>query len=295
MSDAAALIGRPAEIGVIDTMMAVPSGAFAAASQKFLALTKDDESKGYDMPAQHLFADLPAERHAVGPEALLVHMDRFGVDQAMIGVSEADPETMRALDEFGDRFFGSVDVNPHGGRAELQRVRDLVKHYDIAAVSFMPSGLMPPVPIDDRLLYPLYATCIELDLAICMCTGVPGPRVPMAAQHPEALDRVCYDFPDARFVMRHGAEPWEALAVKLLLKWPNLYYSTTAFAPRYYPKAIVDYANTRGADKVIYGGYFPMGLALERIMRELDDLQLRPDVWPKFLRENARRVFRRPA
>ena len=57
--------------------------------------------------------------------------------------------------------------------------------------------------------------------------------------------------------------------MKLMLKWPNLYYSTSAFAPRYYPKAIIDYANTRGADKVMYAGYFPMGLSLDRIMREL--------------------------
>ncbi len=35
--------------------------------------------------------------------------------------------------------------------------------------------------------------------------------------------------------------------VKLMLKWPNLYYSTSAFAPKHYPKAIIDYANSRGA------------------------------------------------
>ena len=100
-----------------------------------------------------------------------------------------------------------------------------------------------------------------------------------------------YDFPDLTFVMRHGAEPWEELAVKLMLKWPNLYYSTSAFAPKYYPKAIIDYANTRGADKVIYGGYFPMGLPLDRIMRELQDLPLKDEVWPKFLRDNAAKVL----
>ncbi|HVM64836.1 MAG TPA: hypothetical protein VMU14_08255, partial [Acidimicrobiales bacterium] len=38
--------------------------------------------------------------------------------------------------------------------------------------------------------------------------------------------------------------------------------------PRYYPKPILDYANTRGADKVMYAGYFPMGLTLERIFSE---------------------------
>ncbi len=62
------------------------------------------------------------------------------------------------------------------------------------------------------------------------------------------------------------------LAVKLMLKWPNLYYSTSAFAPRYYPQAIIDYANTRGADKIMYAGYFPMGLTLERIFSELPNV-----------------------
>ena len=105
------------------------------------------------------------------------------------------------------------------------------------------------------------------------------------------FDRVCYDFPELRFVFRHGCEPWVDLTVKLLLKWPNLYYSTTAFAPRYYPQAILDYVNTRGADKIIYGGYYPWGFELERIFDELDGLDLRDDVWPRFLHDNAARVL----
>ena len=69
--------------------------------------------------------------------------------------------------------------------------------------------------------------------------------------------------------MRHGAEPWTDLAVKLMLKYENLFYSTSAFAPKYYPKAIVDFANSRGAEKIMYAGYWPMGLSLERIFDEL--------------------------
>jgi len=80
--------------------------------------------------------------------------------------------------------------------------------------------------------------------------------------------------------------------VKLLLKWPNLYYSTSAFAPRYYPEAVVKFANTRGADKVMYAGYYPMGLSLDRIFKEMPDVPFRDHVWPKFLRENAERVFK---
>jgi predicted TIM-barrel fold metal-dependent hydrolase len=93
-------------------------------------------------------------------------------------------------------------------------------------------------------------------------------------------------------VFRHCCEPWVDLTVKLLLKYPNLYYSTSGFAPRYYPRAIVEFANTRGADKVLYGGYYPYGLELERIFRELAELGLEDEVWPKFLRGNAARVLK---
>ena len=79
--------------------------------------------------------------------------------------------------------------------------------------------------------------------------------------------------------------------VKLMLKWPNLHYSTSAFAPKHYPQAIIDYANTRGADKVLYAGYFPSGLSLERIMTDMPNVGFKPEVWPKFLRENALRLF----
>ena len=51
--------------------------------------------------------------------------------------------------------------------------------------------------------------------------------------------------------------------------------------PKYYPTAIVDYANTRGADKVMYAGYFPMGLSLEKIFAQLPVVPFRDHVWPR--------------
>ena len=50
----------------------------------------------------------------------------------------------------------------------------------------------------------------------------------------------------------------------------------------------------RGADKVIFSGYFPAGLTYDRIFSELPDVPFRDHVWPKFLRENAKRVFKLP-
>jgi len=42
---------------------------------------------------------------------------------------------------------------------------------------------------------------------------------------------------------------------------------------------------------VLYAGYFPMGLSLERIFRELPNVDLNDDVWPKFLYGNAARIL----
>jgi uncharacterized protein len=116
--------------------------------------------------------------------------------------------------------------------------------------------------------------------------------VPAECQNVMHFDQVCYDFPELRIVMRHGAEPWEELAVKLMLKWPGLYYMPSAFAPKYYPEAIITYANSRGRDKVMYAGYYPAGLTLERIFTEMRNVPLKDEVWPLFLRENAARVFK---
>ena len=102
---------------------------------------------------------------------------------------------------------------------------------------------------------------------------------------------MCWYFPELKVVIRHGGEPWTDLVVKLLLKWPNLYYSTSAFAPKHYPKDIIHFANTRGADKVMYAGYYAAGLSLDRIFEELPNVPFRDHVWPKFLRENAQKVF----
>ena len=49
---------------------------------------------------------------------------------------------------------------------------------------------------------------------------------------------------------------------------------------------------TRGADKIIYGGYFPMGLSLDRIFAEMPAVGFRDDVWPQFLRTNAERILK---
>jgi predicted TIM-barrel fold metal-dependent hydrolase len=290
----ASFMAIPAGLRAIDLMLQIPSEDFSQKYEFLKPLLMDRESREkFEFPAQYMFKNVPTTRKASDYVGItLDEMDKHGIERAMIGVGIGADDARRALREHPDRFFGSFEVNPNAG---MEGVRDLVRAYEelgIKAATAFPAGLCPQVPINDKKFYPLYAKCVELDIPICICAGVPGPRVPMGVQDVALLDEVCWFFPELSVVTRHGCEPWTELAVKLMLKWPNLYYSTSAFAPRHYPKAIIDYANTRGADKIMYAGYFPMGLTLERIFAELPNVPLRDDVWPKFLRENAARVFK---
>jgi predicted TIM-barrel fold metal-dependent hydrolase len=223
-------------------------------------------------------------------EVTLKEMDRHGVAIGLIGIG--GKVAARALKEHPDRFRASIEVDPNDITGAVRRIRQAHADQGVKAVSSFPAGCNPQVPVSDRRYYPVYQTCIDLDVPIIINAGIAGPRMPSACQDVMHFDQVCYDFPELRVVMRHGAEPWEALAVKLMLKWPGLYYMTSAFAPKYYPRAIVDYANTRGADKIMYAGYYPMGLSLERIFAELPKVPFKDGVWPRFLRDNAMRVFK---
>ncbi len=223
-------------------------------------------------------------------DVTLGEMDRPGIAMGLVGLG--GDASKRALKQHPDRFKASLEIDPNQITEAVRRIRRAHDEYDIKAVSTFPAGCNPQVPVSDRRYYPIYQTCIDLDIPIISNAGIAGPRLPSACQDVRHFDEVCYDFPELRIVMRHGAEPWEDLAVKLMLKWPGLHYMTSAFAPKYYPKAIVDYANTRGAERVMYAGYYPMGLSLERIFAELPQVPFRDHVWAPFLRDNAVRVFK---
>lgn len=283
----------PTDIGVIDLMMGIPGDDQGQFYEWIKPLLMDKEShEMFKMPAQYMFKDIPdtsSESDRIG--YTIAQMDKHGIERAMIGLGFSDLQE-KALREHPDRFFASYEANANRGMDEVRKIVELHEEFDIKAVTAAPAMIVPPVPVNDKKWYPIYAKLIELDIPFCPCMGVPGPRVPFGPQKMELLDEVLWFFPELKVVTRHGCEPWTDVAWKMMLKYPNLHYSTSAFAPRYYPPDIIEFANTRGSGQVMYAGYFPMGLSLDRIFKEMPDVPLRDEVWPKFLRENAIRVFK---
>jgi predicted TIM-barrel fold metal-dependent hydrolase len=286
-------MGFPRDVRVIDLMVNIPTDEHNAAAYKAMgSMIKEVPGQSTAMPAGYMFKNVPGlgtdpSRYV---EAIVGELDKHNIGQALIPLADAlrHPEVKQ---RYSDRFLLSTAVDPGKGMEEVRRIRQAKKEHGVTALTYFPAASNPQVAINEKEMYPIYATAIDLDLPIIVNVGVPGPRMPMRTQHVEHVDEVCWFFPELKFVMRHGAEPWEDLAVKLMIKYPNLFYCTSAFAPKHYPKAIIDYANTRGAKKIMYAGYFPAGLSLERIFAELQSVPFKDEVWPLFLRENAARVF----
>lgn len=271
---------RPKGIAAIDLMFLMPT---SKGSRAFL------DAK--DSPLGYLFK--PSGGGAeLDPARVIALMDKHNVAIAQIPVDPDTPEDAIALfEQYPDRFIGDVSVDANLGMAAVRALEATVRlHPNVKSCTVAAGFVSPQVPLDDKKWYPIYAKCSELGIPVNAYVGMPGPRVPYAAQHPGLLDEVAWFFPDLQIVMRHGGEPWTDLCCKLLLKWPNLHYCTSAFAPKYYPADIVEFANTRGRDKIMFAGYFPT-LGYDRIFDELDDVSLREESWQPFLQGNAARVY----
>lgn len=225
---------------------------------------------------------------------LLENMDANGVQRAilMTSVTKAGDRAQRFAAAEPDRF--SLAVGGFNLLKPMKAIRALESFtsdhrvsYAVVGPSFWGDGMYPPT---DAVYYPLYAKCCELDLPLCMNTGIPGPPLPGDVQNPMHLDRVCIRFPELRLCMIHGADPWWDTAIRLMIKYGNLRLMTSAWSPKRLPESLLHYLRTRGTDRIIFASDYPV-LSMERCVREAHALDLPDDVREAWLHGNAEAFF----
>jgi predicted TIM-barrel fold metal-dependent hydrolase len=240
-------------------------------------------ARDYFKREQEIFAHTPLEE-------LLRQMDAAGVERAIITMDPHAPEPVAEIARaFPGKFICSTVVDPMAGMEALRLLERLVARHGLRLARVVPF-LVGRAP-NDKVYYPVYAKCIELDLPISINTGIPGPPMPAEPQRPLHLDEVCLFYPELRIVMAHGADPWWGEAIRLMLKYPNLYMMTSAYAPKYLPQELIHFMNTRGQHKVLFASDHPV-LSFARCLAEAEALPLRDGVLARYLRENALAVFR---
>src|SRR5690606_771616 len=180
-------MGFPSDVKAIDLMLNFPGEDQSEWYEFMRPLFLDEESRNYaKMPAEYMFRNIPDIAKQDDYIAYTVaEMDKWGIERAMLGISETNHVALEAIQRFPDRFFPSLGVNPNNGMDEVRRLERFKRDYDIKAATAFPCGLLPQVPINDKKFYPIYAKCVELDIPICVTAGIPGPGLPA---DPQKLD-----------------------------------------------------------------------------------------------------------
>ena len=105
------------------------------------------------------------------------------------------------------------------------------------------------------------------------------------------FDEVAFHFPELRSIMTHRGQPWTDEAVSVMAHWHNVFMSCTSVAPKYWPLQFVQFINTRGKEKMMFGTEYPT-IDWTRAREDIDALNLRPDAASLFFAENAKRIYK---
>jgi predicted TIM-barrel fold metal-dependent hydrolase len=227
-------------------------------------------------------------------DQLIATMDACGVDVGVIAAGLSAPETDALLDDVAarsDRLRIALVVDrPERPTKQCTRLRSLAAHAAVALVRVTP--LVHQYPLNDKLYYPVYATCAELSLPVSINVGVPGPRVRSACQHPELLEDLLIDFKGMTIIGAHMGHPFETLLIQYMLKWPDLYLSNSAYLSKYMDSALVEFMDSsRGRGRVLYASDHPF-LPMERAVAAARDLPLSDAAAAAFMGGTASRLLR---
>lgn len=232
---------------------------------------------------------------------MLAEMDAAGVEKVLLSAFQLDGVAIVSNDEVGalcrqypDRFVMACTVDPRDAMKAYYEVQRCVAEYGCRCLRLEPYAYgngKVGLPPNDKLYYPLYAKCAELDIAVALQVGHTGPLAPSECGRPIYLDEVALTFPELRIIGTHIGQPWHEEMMILAWKFPNVYVETSARAPKYWPESFLHFVRTYGQDKVIWGTDYPL-LSFNRCIDEVEDHQFDPAVKRKLLRENARRAFK---
>ncbi len=239
----------------------------------------------------HLFKDLGERGRITEPEQLLEALDAQDIGACVVSIMQPEHAEWvgRAHARYPRKVLPAMLTDPTRGMPEVRRVIDYHEKHGVRCLRMPPfRWTLPPT---DRVYWPFYVKAIELDIAVSMNAGMPGPRRPGWVQNPVYYDEVAFHFPELRLIMTHCGQPWTEEAIAVMAHWDNVFMSCTSVAPKYWPPQLVDFINTRGRDKMMFGTEYPT-IPWDRARSETEALALRPEVQGAFFADNARRIYK---
>ncbi len=195
-----------------------------------------------------------------------------------------------------DVFLGFGIVDPWHGKGaiqEIQRFKELGLHgigeFNPARQHFFPN---------DQRFYPIWEEAQRLGLPILFHSGMAaaGAGTPggmgnkLKYSQPIYLDDVAADFPELKIISAHPSWPWQEESLAIARHKSNFFIDLSGWAPKYFPKELVQHVNSLLQDKAMFGSDWP-ALSVERWMEEFEKIDFKPEVRQKILLENAKKFF----
>ena len=229
-------------------------------------------------------------------EYTIKSMEEAHVEKTMLtswwgpsGALISNDEVAKIVQQFPEKFFGIASVDISKPMSAVYELRRCVKEFGFKGLRILP--WLWNLPPNDRLYYPIYVECIELDIPFCLQVGHTGPLCPSEPGRPiPYLDQVALDFPELKIVAGHIGYPWVNEMISLATKYQNVYIDTSAYTIRRYPKEIVEYLKSYGKNKVLFATNYPM-ITAKKCLEDFEKLELDENTSDLFLYKNAERVF----
>lgn len=232
-------------------------------------------------------------------------MDRAGIEHSLVAAcccgdlrikhsSFIPYEQVREYcDRWPTRFSGLAGINPSRG---LEGVRQMVR--GIEEYGFVGAHLYPhwfSLPPNAAQYYPFYYECCKLGVPVMIqvghCLDYQRDRVLPTVGFPITLEQVAIDFPELNLIGIHLGWPWVEEMIAMCYKHQNIHMCGDAYSPMHWPTNYLNYINTFGQNKVLFGTDFPI-IPPERAAMEIEEISFRPDARRKMLRDNALRLFK---
>jgi predicted TIM-barrel fold metal-dependent hydrolase len=205
-------------------------------------------------------------------------------------------EIAEAAKANSDMMMAFASIDPHKGKMGAREAERLIREHGVKGFKFHPTvqGYHPY----DKMAWPIYEVINAHKLPAIFHTGHSGIGSGMRCggglrleySNPMHLDDVAIDFPDMQIVMAHPSFPWQDEALSVATHKPNVWIDLSGWSPKYFPKQLVQYANTLLKDRVLFGSDYPL-ITPERWMKDFEEAGFKPEVMPGILKGNAVRLL----
>jgi uncharacterized protein len=208
----------------------------------------------------------------------------------------SNEEIAEAAARYPDTLIPFASIDPARGLSGVRAARRLVEEYGVRGFKFHPS--IQNFEPNDRRVYPLYEEIQSLGVPALFHTGqtgigagLPGGRgIKLRYSDPMLVDDVAADFPHLTIILAHPSVPWADSSISIATHKANVFLDLSGWSPKYFPPQLVHAANTLVKTKVLFGSDFPL-ITPERWLRDFDNLEIRDEVRPLIMKENAIRAL----